>query len=264
MSELAKALASARGEMRGTVYKGGVNQHQRYPYVGHEHVMTSGVREAMQTNGLSLVQTGVEYVGEVPGGKVQALLWRGTFRLLHTSGESLDLSYLATTQANDKSAFVASTSLDRTAFQRVMALAGSSEEDPEHDEHDKRAQQYQQQQAEQQKQQRAAVDAATRAAEAAAGERDRTATTAAYSKLLKDLKSPDVNTQKRLAELREEASKLKPRLSEHQVDELRRALHVALVRVREAEDAEAALAAQAAHQDSDNMATAPDDEQGAP
>jgi hypothetical protein len=138
--ELTKALAAARSAMKGTVYKGGTNQHQRYPYVGHEHVMTSGAREALSEQGLALVQTGVEYVGEVPGGKVQVLLWRGSFRLLHTSGESLDLSLLATTQANDKSAFVASTSLDRTAFLRVLALAGSAEEDPEHDVHDKIAQ----------------------------------------------------------------------------------------------------------------------------
>ena len=237
MSELAKALATARGVMRGTVHKGGTNQHQRYPYVGHEHVMVSGAREALHGNGLSLVQTGVEYVGEVPGGKVQALLWRGTFRLLHASGESLDLSYLATTQANDKAAFVASTSLDRTAFLRVLALAGSSEEDPEHDEHDRRAQQHQQQT-------RSAAESASAAAQAATHDRERAATDAAYSQLLKALRAPDANTAQRVTMLREEASRLKPRLLERQIDELAVELRAAIARVREAEEAEAALQAQ--------------------
>jgi hypothetical protein len=227
MSELAKALATARGVMRGTVHKGGTNQHQRYPYVGHEHVMVSGAREALHGNGLSLVQTSVEYVGEVPGGKVQALLWRGNFRLLHASGESLDLSYLATTQANDKAAFVASTSLDRTAFLRVLALAGSSEEDPEHDEHDRRAQQHQQHQQAQ-----------------PSHDRERNATDAAYSLLLKALRAPDANTAARVSSLREEASRLKPRLLERQIEELSVELRAAIARVREAEEAEAALQAQ--------------------
>jgi len=224
--ELAKALCAARGVMRGTVHKGGTNAHQRYPYVGHEHVMVSGAREALHDNGLSLVQTGVEYVGEVPGGKVQALLWRGTFRLLHASGESLDLSYLATTQANDKSAFVASTSLDRTAFLRVLALAGSSEEDPEHDEHDRRAQPNHKEQMQ------------------PSHDRERNATDAAYSMLLKDLRAPDVNNVTRLGVLREEASRLKPRLLERQIEELQLELRAALGRVREAEEAERALSAQ--------------------
>lgn len=241
--ELAKALADARGMMAGTVFKGGTNAHQRYPYVGHEHVMTSGAREALSTHGLALVQTGVEYVGEVPGGKVQALLWRGAFKLLHASGESLELVYLATTQANDKSAFVASTSLDRTAFMRVLALAGSAEWDPEHDVHDRDREQQQpptsrqppsQQQQPQQPQQADTPEA-----------RERAKVAASLSILASKLRAPTLNTSKALGELKTEASALKPRLTERQIEELAVDMRGAIARVSEAEEAERHLNASA-------------------
>ena len=238
MSELAKALASARAVMRGTVFKGGTNSHQKYPYVGHEHVMTSGAREALFENGLSLVQTGVEFVGELPGGKTQVLLWRGTFKLLHASGESLELTYLATTQAGDKAAFIASTGLDRTAFLRVLALAGSSEDDPDHDVNNRQHQQEPMTQA-------AATQAAARAAESATrGERERAHVHASLTLLLSKLRDPKNNTRQLVEPLREEASRLKPKLSDRQIDELVFEMRAALERVREAEAAEAALRAQ--------------------
>jgi hypothetical protein len=138
---LTKALCQARSKLSGTVFKSGMNQHQRYAYVGHEQVVRSGAREALGECGLALVQTNVELVSDaVPAGKVQAHLYRGEFLLLHESGESLPLTFLATVQPNDKSAFVASTSLDRVALLRLLCLAGSSDEDPESDWHDQQTQ----------------------------------------------------------------------------------------------------------------------------
>lgn len=241
MSELAKALASARAVMRGTVYKGGANQHQKYAYVGHEHVLTSGAREAMHEHGLSLVQTGVDFVGEVPAGKASALLWRGAFKLIHTSGESLDLSYMATTQPNDKAAFVASTALDRTAFLRVLALAGSSDEDPEHDEHDTRARYDREPPT---TQANAAQQAARAAENATAHERARAAAAAALKVLVEKLRDPNNNSRALVDPLREEASRLKPSLLQAQLDQLVYEMRGAFERVREAEAAEAALRAQ--------------------
>lgn len=238
--ELAKALASARAVMKsGTVYKGGTNQHQKYPYVGHEHVMTSGAREALQEHGLALVQTSVDYVGEIPAGKNPALLWRGNFKLMHTSGESLDLVFSATTQPNDKAAFVASTGLDRTAFLRVLALAGSTEDDPDHDVHDKRAQEHQQS--------RSAGDAATRAAESATtSERERASIAASFNQLIQKMRDANHNTRAKVDPLLEEASKLKPKLLERQLEELAVEARNAIARVRETEQAEIALRAQEA------------------
>ncbi len=138
MSELIKALNKARADVRATIFKKSVNEHQQYAYVSHEDVMTSGSREALIANGLVLIQTVVEFVSEIPAGRNKALLWRGEYLLKHESGEELKLVYMATTQQNDKSAYVASTGLDKEAFQRVMQQTGSSEEDPDHDVHDRR------------------------------------------------------------------------------------------------------------------------------
>jgi hypothetical protein len=139
MSELAKALCAARATMKGTVFKGGVNQHQKYPYVGHEDVMTSGARDALNAHGLAPLQTKATLVGEVPHGKVPVLLWRATYRILHTSGEFFDTEIEGTTQAGDKCAYQANTMLDRTMYLRLLALAGSAEENTEHDAKPERA-----------------------------------------------------------------------------------------------------------------------------
>lgn len=139
-AELTVALVKARQEMRGTVYKAGRNDAQRFAYVGHEHVLVSGARDALLKHGLALVQTGVEFAGEstyrTSKGDNACWRWRGKFTLAHTSGGALELTFEATTQANDKAGYVASTALDRTAHLRVLELAGSSEEDPEHNSHD--------------------------------------------------------------------------------------------------------------------------------
>lgn len=136
MSELNKALVTARAAVGPTVYKAGKNEVQRYAFVGHEHVVTHA-RAAMLAAGLVLEQTRVEYVQDLTyatrNGEQHAWLWRGDFALLHTSGESRSYSFVATTGPNDKAGFVASTALDRTAILRIMQLAGSLEEDLEHD-----------------------------------------------------------------------------------------------------------------------------------
>jgi hypothetical protein len=134
---LAAALIAARKRCTTTVHKAGRNETQRYTYVGHEHVLTGGARDALLENGLVLLLESYEMVGadsyKTQGGDKQCWRWRGRFLLVHTSGEQLALSYEATTVPNDKAGFVASTALDRTAHMRVLELAGSDEENPEHD-----------------------------------------------------------------------------------------------------------------------------------
>lgn len=133
-NKLVAALAAARKHIpHGTVHKGGQNSHQNYKFAGHEQVVKVA-REALYLNGLTLTQVRVEYKSEI----AKAQLWEGTFLLEHESGGERTLVYQATTQPNDKSAFVASTALDRTALLRVLQLAGSADEDPEHDSHDAR------------------------------------------------------------------------------------------------------------------------------
>lgn len=138
MSELTKALVRARKRLGGTVFKGGANAHHKYSYVGHEHVITCGARDALLAEGLVLEQRTVKYLCEVPAGKSgPALLWEGVHALVHESGEERLYTFSATTQLSDKSAFIASTGLDRTAILRILLLAGSSEEDPDHSVHDR-------------------------------------------------------------------------------------------------------------------------------
>ena len=130
---LARALCAARLDLKATVHRGGFNKHNGYHYVGHEDVLTSGARESLARNELALLQTGIDLVGEVPGGKTTILLWRGKYKLLHVSGEQLDIEVAGTTQHNDKCAYQASTMLDRTVYLRLLALAGSSDEDTDFD-----------------------------------------------------------------------------------------------------------------------------------
>lgn len=136
-AELIKALVKARMACKAVVKKEGRNQAQSYSYVGHEHVLTSGAREALLTNGLVLVESGVHYVGEMhyatKNGQQTCWRWKGEFLLLHEAGGVLKFEFEATTGTNDKTGFVASTALDRTALLRICQLAGSAHEDPEHD-----------------------------------------------------------------------------------------------------------------------------------
>lgn len=139
---LMAALLAARKRVSPTVHKAGKNEQQKYTYVGHEHVLAGGARDALLENGLVLLLESYELVGadsyKTQSGDKQCWRWRGRFLLLHTSGEQLALAYEATTVPNDKAGFVASTALDRTAHMRVLELAGSDEENPEHDSHEPR------------------------------------------------------------------------------------------------------------------------------
>lgn len=141
MSALTKALVAARLELRGTVFKGGMNQAQRYAYVGHEQVIVGGARDALLKHGLVLEQRSVEFMGvlefKTKSGDQMCWRWKGVHALCHESGEERLYAFEATTGTNDKASFVASTALDRTAHLRIMELAGSADEDPEHDSHDR-------------------------------------------------------------------------------------------------------------------------------
>lgn len=141
-SKLTRALVRARKSVQATVYKSGRNKDQSYSYVGHEAVVTSA-RGALLEQDLTLEQRSVEYLGELVyttrNGPRPVWRWVGSYALVHESGEERLYRFEATTQPNDKAAFVASTSLDRVAHMRVLQLAGTDEENPEHDSHDDRA-----------------------------------------------------------------------------------------------------------------------------
>ncbi len=141
---LAQALVRARRSCPPTVFKAGKNKDQNYRFVGHEQVLVSGARAALLAHDLVLEQQSVEYVGALmaPNRNGERPVWRwcGTFMLVHgPSAEERIYRYEATTQPNDKAAYVASTALDRVALLRVLQLAGSDEENPEHDSHDELA-----------------------------------------------------------------------------------------------------------------------------
>lgn len=164
--ELAKALIAARQACQATVYKAGANEAQRYKFVGHEHVLGGGARTALLANGLVLEQVKVEYIGQeryqTRNGENTVWRWRGVHKLLHTSGEERTYEYEATTVPNDKAAFVASTALDRTAHMRVLELAGSAEENPEHDSHEQAARALRREELAQRREQRQATRAQSR------------------------------------------------------------------------------------------------------
>ena len=142
LQTLMSALLAARKQVAPRVHKAGKNEQQKYTYVGHEHVLVGGARDALLENGLVLLLESYELVGadsyKTQSGDKQCWRWRGRFALMHVSGDRMELVYEATTVPNDKAGFVASTALDRTAHMRVLELAGSDEENPEHDSHDQK------------------------------------------------------------------------------------------------------------------------------
>lgn len=144
ITNLAQALLLARRAVQSTVFKADKNQDQGYRYVGHEQVLTSGARNALLEHGLVLEERAVTYVGdmfyETRGGKKVCWRWNGVFALVHAeSGQEREYIYEATTQPNDKAAYVASTALDRVAHLRILQLAGSADENPEANYHDDQA-----------------------------------------------------------------------------------------------------------------------------
>lgn len=132
-SRLLDALLAARKACPPTVHKATKNTQQDYWYAGHEAVLLAGSRQHLLEHGLLLVLVCTEFAGAETVKDRAVWRWRGHFDLLHAeSGEKLSLSFEATTIQNDKAAYVAATALDRTAHLRVLELAGSEEENPEH------------------------------------------------------------------------------------------------------------------------------------
>ncbi len=137
---LNEALIAARRAVHALVFK--ANEHKGqggYTYVSHEQVLIHA-RDALLSHGLLLEQRSVAYDGEltVPTQRGESRVWRwtGAFALVHERGEERPYVFAATTQPNDKGAFVASTSLDRVAHMRVLQLAGTKDENAESDWHD--------------------------------------------------------------------------------------------------------------------------------
>ena len=132
------AVAAAAREVSGMVAKAGRNSHQSYNYCGHEHVIQH-VRDVMLQHGLVIgapVTTAGPHPHLVPVRGDTKPVWGWSFAIpvYHdVSGHCETFNVSATTQANDKAAFVASTAADRTLRLRLMGLAGGAAEDPEHD-----------------------------------------------------------------------------------------------------------------------------------
>lgn len=129
-----RALIAARKAVKGTLYKAGAKtegQGGTYKYVGHEHVVEH-VRDAMLNNNLVLLQTVLHYESSEATKQSSVYRWRAEFSLMHVAGASLSFSFQGLTAMSDKASFIASTALDRTALLRIMGVAGTSDEDPEH------------------------------------------------------------------------------------------------------------------------------------
>ncbi len=135
IATLNSALIAARKAVRARVFKGNFNQHQQYKYVSHEDVLQH-CRDALLDCGLVLEQRSCTYDGEQPVKQSTVWRWSGVFALVHEAGDERLYTFSATTQPNDKAAYVASTSLDKVALMRVLQLAGTSDENAEADYHD--------------------------------------------------------------------------------------------------------------------------------
>lgn len=124
---LAKALVAARKDVHATVHKAGektAGGGGNYKYVGHEHVVKH-TRDALTKNGLVFAQTSCV--------KKEDGSYSAMSLLMHESGETMAYGpFECSLPSNGKESFIASTALDRTALLRLMGVAGSADEDPEH------------------------------------------------------------------------------------------------------------------------------------
>lgn len=133
--EWVRAVNEAASAVQGVVGKGGKNSHQGYRFVGHEHVVRHA-REAMNDAGLVVGAPAASASPELhSNGKFSIWVWRFRIPVYHSGGHVETFEVVATTQGNDKAAFVASTAADRTLRLRLLGLAGGEAEDPEHDSH---------------------------------------------------------------------------------------------------------------------------------
>lgn len=126
---LAAALMLARGELKGRVFKGGNNSAQGYRYVGHEQTLMA-CRDVLLDNDLLFEQVDVSFVQNLEKEKGSVWLWRAKFDLEHwPTNQRRGYVHVGTTIANDKAAYVASTSIERVALLRLLHLAGSSDDE---------------------------------------------------------------------------------------------------------------------------------------
>lgn len=131
---LVRAIVAARKAVKGTLFKAGAKTEGgggNYRYIGHEHVVEH-VRDAMLAQGLLCVQTGLSFMGAENTKSGACWRWSASHALTHVDGGSMILNTEGMTAQTDKAAFIASTACDRTCLQRLMGIAGTSDEDPEH------------------------------------------------------------------------------------------------------------------------------------
>lgn len=111
--------------------------HQGYRYVGHADVVQATA--IAKKHGIIVgAATATRLVATLELNKGHCWLWEVTIPVYEaTSGHAEIFVIGATTQRNDKAAFVASTAADRTLRLRLFGLGGGDAEDPEHPVHDK-------------------------------------------------------------------------------------------------------------------------------
>lgn len=129
-----RAVGAASTEIDGVLAKEARNDFANYSYVGHEHVLRA-TRAAMLNHGLVVGPAVMAKPPEQLQGKHLILLWTFSIPVYHSSGHVEYFDVMATTPANDKSAFIASTAADRTLRLRLFGIAGGRAENPEDNSH---------------------------------------------------------------------------------------------------------------------------------
>lgn len=132
--KLRVALLKAITESKGVLDQASKNADQEYTYLGHAQALQD-VRTAMASNGLTIEHVFLEREADtwIPTSRGDALrhAWRGICLITHVEGGILPRVVRAFTMPNDKSAFVASTSIDRVLMLRLMRMGGHKTDEPE-------------------------------------------------------------------------------------------------------------------------------------
>lgn len=136
------AIASVQLEVSGLLAKRNRNAAQGYDYVGHADVLEATAQVCPKHNVVVMAPEHTQGPHEMTvkrrNGESVMYVWGFTIGVAEaTSGHIQRFHIVATTQANDKCAFVASTAADRTLRLRLFGLGGGAKEDPEHNVHDK-------------------------------------------------------------------------------------------------------------------------------
>ena len=128
------ALVKAISECQGVLDQTSKNADQEYTYLGHAQALQA-VRKAMFDNGLTIEQVLLEREADIwiPTSRGEALRhsWRGICLITHVGGGILPRIVRGFTMPNDKSAFVASTVIDRVILLRLMRMGGHKTDEPE-------------------------------------------------------------------------------------------------------------------------------------